>query len=167
MREDQCFQPFPSSSHRWRLQPVIRATQHRADRHHDDLAQTIAFGWSLRGSSRREKMDSRVIVTLAKGEGRTTFLQMLQISYCISLIVNDFGVGLRHLRKRLPVHSSALPTRRRTDRSRLRLADSGPVIGIAPVFLTLLRRPCRRAAEKRRQRAVAASSLLFIPAEPA
>ena len=26
--------------------PVIRATQHRADRHHDDLAQTIAFGRS-------------------------------------------------------------------------------------------------------------------------
>jgi len=26
--------------------PVIRATQDRADRHHEDLAQTIALGWS-------------------------------------------------------------------------------------------------------------------------
>ena len=82
--------------------PVIRATQHRADRHHDDLAQTIAFGWSTR-VFQAEKIDSRVIVTLAKASERH-FFNLYNI-YCISLIVERFfGVGLRHLRKRCRDH---------------------------------------------------------------
>jgi len=48
MREvKKSFEPFPFVfAPVGDFDPVIRATQHRADRHHDDLAQTIAFGWS-------------------------------------------------------------------------------------------------------------------------